>query len=129
MKKLRMVLIAGTSTILAAAGCVTDSEFKRKAMPSSAAIVAAEKSGATEVPSAAFYLGLAKAELGSARILAANGKKEQAKSLVLRAEADATLAAALSQEDAEKKDADEAMANVRQLKYENHLPVNEKGGN
>lgn len=130
MKKLRMILMAGGfPVILAVAGCATDSEFKQKAQPSSSAIVAAERSGATDVPSAAFYLGQAKAELDSAKALATDGKKRQAASLLLRAEADAELAAALSQEDAEKKDAADAVKNVRQLRQDNQLPLNEDGDN
>jgi hypothetical protein len=121
-----MVAILPTISIITS--CATDSEFKQKAAPSSSAIKEAERGGATNIPSASFYLQAAKDELTQAKELASEGKKSRAASLLLRAEADAELANALSQEDAEKKDATDAMASVRQLRQDNQLPVNDDEG-
>lgn len=86
---------------------------------STSGIRAAEEVGASKVPRAALHLQIAKEELENAKALYKNGDKEKAASLLLRAEADAELAVALSREDAEKTDARSAVERVRQLRQEN----------
>ena len=86
---------------------------------STAAIRSAEDQGAHDVPQASLHLQLAKEELQAATDLNAAGKKEEANSLLLRAEADAELAVALSQADAERVEAKAAMERVRKLRSEN----------
>ena len=86
---------------------------------STSGIRGAEEAGAAKVPQASFHLQLAREELEHARELAAKGKKEEAQSMLLRAEADAELAVALSHEDAEKSEAMAAVARVRQLRQDN----------
>ena len=86
---------------------------------STSGIRAAEEVGAAKVPQASLHLQLAKEELDLARELSAKGEKEQAASMLLRAEADAELAVALSHGDAERLEAEEAMARVRQLRQDN----------
>jgi len=58
---------------------------------------------ASNVPTASLYLQLAKEELEKAKVLAANSNKEQSESMLLRAQADAELAVALSHGDADKR--------------------------
>ena len=84
-----------------------------------AAIRAAEEVGATKVPRASLHLQLAKEEAEHAKQLSAGGEKEKAASLLLRAEADADLAVALSRESAEKAEAAQAMEKVHELQRAN----------
>ena len=82
-------------------------------------IRAAEEAGAARVPQASLHLQLAKEEVDLAKGLAANGKKKEAASMLLRAEADADLAVALSHKDTEKTEAMAAAERVRKLRQEN----------
>jgi hypothetical protein len=90
----------------------------RSTEASTSGIRAAEEVGAPAVPRAALHLQLAKEELEHARGLAANGDKDQASSLLLRAEADAELAVALSREATEGSEARAAVERVHQLRQE-----------
>ena len=111
----RHLIIVGS--LLLAAGCATSPALRTE--PSTSGIRAAEEVGATKVPQAALHLQLAKEELEHAKGLAASGEKDRASSLLLRAEADAELAVALSREDAEKSEALAAVERVRQLRQDN----------
>jgi hypothetical protein len=93
---------------------------------STSGIRAAEEVGASEVPRAALHLQLAKEELEQAKKLDEKGDKERAASLLLRAEADAELAVALSRVSAEKSEAVEAVERVRQLRQDHEQPNNQK---
>ena len=86
---------------------------------STSGIRAAEEVGAAKIPQASLHLQLAKEELELAKGLAAKGEKEEAASMLLRAEADAELAVALSRGDAEKSEARAAVERVRQLRQDN----------
>ncbi len=86
---------------------------------STAAIRSAEELGATNVPRAALHLQFAKEEMAAASELNAKGNAEMANSWLLRAEADAELAVALSRADAEKTEAQAAVERVRKLQSEN----------
>jgi len=99
------------------AGCSGGAVVNKE--PTTSAIRAAEEVGASGVPGASLYLQLAKEELVRAKALAANGEKEQAESMLERAEADAELAVALSHSDADKKEAAEAIERVRLLRQDN----------
>jgi hypothetical protein len=99
-----------------AAGCAS-APLKTEA--STSGIRAAEEVGAADVPQASLHLQLAKEELGSAQKLAANDEKEKADSMLMRAEADAELAVALSREDAEKTEARTQVERVRKLRQDN----------
>ena len=87
---------------------------------STSGIRAAEEVGAHNVPGASLHLQLAKEELQQAKGLSTNGDRDHAASLLLRAEADAELAVALSRESAEKTEAQAAVERVRQLRQENN---------
>jgi hypothetical protein len=82
-------------------------------------IRAAEESGAAKVPQASLHLQMAREELELSKGLFAKGKKEEASSMLLRSEADAELAVALSHEDVEKTEAIAAVKRARQLREEN----------
>jgi hypothetical protein len=125
MRHVNMAMLAG-SVLLAAliSGCGSSPAVNREA--STSAIRAAEEVGASSVPSASLYLQLAKEEMENAKVLAAKGNKEQAESMLLRAQADGDLAAALSRGDADKKEAAQAIERVRQLRQENQLPQERK---
>jgi hypothetical protein len=108
--------VAAVATAIVA-GCAANVPLRTEA--STSVIRAAEEAGAAKVPQAALHLQLAKEELELAKGLAAKGEKEQAASMLLRAEADAELAVVLSREDAERSEAQAAVARARQLRQDN----------
>jgi hypothetical protein len=124
MKKVHMAVTAVSFLLAAAiAGCAASGPtFKESSESSQSSIRAAEEVGAAKVSNASLYLQLAREELASARALAADGKKEQATTMLKRAEADAELAITLSHENSEKAEAAEAIDRARQLRIDNQLP-------
>ena len=117
VSKIRSMVLAVTVVAIAiAAGC-TSAPLRTERSTSD--IRAAEEAGAAKIPQAALHLQLAKEELDRAKGLAAKGDKEMASSMLLRAEADAELAVALSHGDAEKSEARAAVERVRQLRQDN----------
>jgi regulator of protease activity HflC (stomatin/prohibitin superfamily) len=119
MKKMHIAIIAGCVLIaISIVGCGSSPEVINKEA-STSAIRAAQEVGASSIPSASLYLQLAKEELANAAILAANGKKEQAESMLLRAQADAELAIILSKGDADKTEAANALERVKKLRQDN----------
>jgi hypothetical protein len=106
------------------AGCGSSTTVNKEA--STSAIRAAEEVGASNIPSASLYLQLAKEELENAKELATKGLKEQAESMLMRAQADAELAVALSRGDADKAEATKAYERVQQLRRDNQLPQERK---
>lgn len=120
MKHVPIGMLVG-SVLLAAliAGCGSSPAINKEA--STSAIYAAEAVGASTVPSASLYLQLAKEGLDKAKALAADGDKEEAESMLLRAQADAELAVALSHGETDKKEAAAAIERVQQLRKENQL--------
>jgi len=119
------VAVMGVSFLIAAtiAGCASGPSFTKSSSESKSAIRAAEEAGSINIPSAAYHLQLAKEEVARAEALAAKGEKEQAASLLARAEADAELAIVLSHEQDEKTEAAKAMERVRKLREDNQLPM------
>jgi hypothetical protein len=107
------VAVAATGII---AGCAN---VPLRTEASTSGIRAAEEAGATRVPQASLHLQLAREELESAKSLAAKGEKEKADSMLMRSEADAELAVALSHKDAEKTEAMAAAERARQLRKDN----------
>lgn len=117
VSKIRIMLFA---VAVAATGIVAGcANAPLRTEGSTSGIRAAEEAGAAKVPQAALHLQLAREELESAKKLAAKGEKEQADSMLLRAEADAELAVVLSREDAEKTEAMAAVERARQLRKDN----------
>jgi len=123
MRHLNLAVMGGVLLLAAAiTGCASGPSFHQRSEASKSAIRAAEEAGTIESPSAGYHLHLAKEELARAEALSAAGKKEQAASMLTRAEADAELAIALSHEQAEKTDAARAIERVRKLREDNQLP-------
>ena len=111
-----MVFAVAVVATAITAGC-TSAPLRTEA--STSGIRAAEEVGAAKIPQASLHLQLAKEELELATGLAEKGEKEKAASMLLRAEADAELAVALSREDAEKSEAQSAVERVRKLRQDN----------
>jgi hypothetical protein len=107
------VAVVATAIVL---GC-TNAPLRTE--KSTSGIRAAEEVGAAKVPQASLHLQLAKEELAKAKVLFTKGDKEEAASMLLRAEADAELAIVLSHEDAEKTEANGARERIRQLRQDN----------
>lgn len=118
------MLVGGVLFASVLAGCGSSPPINKEA--STSAIRAAEEVGASAVPQASLYLQLAKEGLENAKVLAAKGDKEEAESMLLRAQADAELAVALSRGDADKKEAAQAIERVQQLRKDNQLPQGRK---
>jgi regulator of protease activity HflC (stomatin/prohibitin superfamily) len=116
----KAVVILLAATI---AGCASGPSFIKSSEAPKSAIRAAEEVGANKLPNASLYLQLAKEELEGARVLAKEGNKEQAVSLLTRAEADAELAITLSQEQSEKEESTKALERARQLRNDNQLSI------
>lgn len=114
LKILLFAVVVTTTAIVA--GCA-NAPLRTDASTSS--IRAAEEAGSAKVPQASLHLQLAKEELESAKQLAAKGNRDGAKLMLLRAEADADLAIALSHNDSEKSEATAAIERVRQLQRDN----------
>ena len=111
-----MVFAVAVVVAAIAVGC-TSAPLRTES--STSGIRAAEEAGAGKVPQASLHLQLAKEELDRAKELASIGQKEKAQYMLFRAEADAELAVALSRGDAEKAEAQAAVARVRQLRQDN----------
>ncbi len=119
MKYMQISILAGFFLIaFGVAGCGSSPEVVDREA-STSAIRAAQEVGASEVPSASLYLQLAKEQLAKAEVLAADGEKEKAESMLLRAQADAELAIVLSHGDADKTEAAKALERVQKLRKDN----------
>lgn len=115
--KIRYLL--STLAVLATAMVVGCTTIPLGTEPTESSIRAAEEVGAAKLPQASLHLQLAKEELDRANQLFEKGEKEEAESMLLRADSDAELAVALAHGDAEKREAELAMARVRKLRQEN----------
>jgi hypothetical protein len=111
---MRIILTLSLAGILCA--CAATLPPTEKMESSSAAIRAAEEVGAPKVPQAALHLQLAREQTEHAKALLAKGERGDAEGLLLRAQADADLAVALSREDTSKREAQEAVEQVRKLR-------------
>jgi hypothetical protein len=80
-----------------------------------AAVRSARSHGATKLPDAALHLRLAEEQVARARRLIDEGEHERASWLLVRAEADATVADALAREAEQKNAAEDASIRARRL--------------
>jgi hypothetical protein len=120
MKTIHISIIAVfVFTAFLISGCGSSAEVVNKEA-STSAIRAAQELGASEVPNASLYLQLAKEELVKAEALAEDGEKEEAESMLLRAQVDAELAIVLSHGDADKTEAEKALDRVKKLRKTNN---------
>jgi hypothetical protein len=113
MRNLQTLLTSGTLLLAACATAPLRTEH------STSNIRAAEEVGAEKVPRAALHLQYARESLEKARALANDGQKEAADSMLMRSEADAELAIALSKEDTERQEAEAAVLKVHELRKAN----------
>ena len=111
MKLLRSL---ATSTLILA-GCAIGVSSERISAAESS-IRAAEEVGAPGVPAAALHLQLAKEETRHAMKLIGDGDDANAEGQLLRAQADAELAVALTREAGLKADAEKVVDQARSLK-------------
>lgn len=115
---MRPAILVGSLLLVAiAAGCSSRPPLHTET--STSAIRAAEAVGVDNAPRAALHLQLAKETLMRAQVMAEKGDRDEARSLLTRAEADAELAILLSREQSVTKDAALAVEQVRQLQQRN----------
>ena len=119
MKHAYKIGIMGFAVVVATAIVAGCANTPLRTEGSTSGIRAAEEAGAAQVPQASLHLQLAKEELELAKVLQAKGEKDEAASMLSRAEADAELAIVLSHEDEEKSEATAAVARARQLRQDN----------
>jgi hypothetical protein len=111
---MRIIVTLSLAGILGA--CAAPLPPTQRMESSSAAIRAAEEVGAPKVPEAALHLQLAREQTEHAKALLAKGERDGVKGLLMRAEADADLAVALSREDTSRRQAQEAVEEARTLR-------------
>ena len=88
--------IASTIGIVGVVGCASTPVPNAKVASSEAAIRAADETGSRKVPQAALHLKLAEEQLQTARGLIRDNDNKRAEYVLMRAQADAELAIALS---------------------------------
>jgi hypothetical protein len=98
------------------AACAAAPQPTARMEASAAAIRAAEEVGAPRIPQAALHLQLAREQAQHAKMLIDGGEPEKAEGLLIRAEADADLAVALSRENATRLAAESAAEQVKALR-------------
>ncbi|MFI5297323.1 MAG: DUF4398 domain-containing protein [Polyangiales bacterium] len=98
------------------AGCATSPMPEARVASSQGAIRGAQEAGATDVPQASLHLKLAQEQRERALVLLKNGDNERATFVLMRAEADAELAVALSHEAQAHDAAEKMLENVQALK-------------
>jgi hypothetical protein len=96
-------------------GCATAGPSGETMEATAASIRAAEELGAPRVPAASLHLQLAKEQSQHAKQLLAMGDGEEAGFLMMRADADAELALALSRSSVENAKAQKAIEKVRTM--------------
>jgi hypothetical protein len=89
-------VVASTVGIVGITGCASTTVPNAKVASSEAAIRAAQETGSGKVPQAALYLKLAEEQHQAAKALIRNNDNKRAEYVLMRAQADAELAIALS---------------------------------
>jgi hypothetical protein len=120
-RKAALVLTLASMGVGATAGCVATN------LPSSAHIASSESAirsardlGAERIPDAAVHLDLAQRQLDRARRDIAAGRANDARWMLVRADADAHLSLALTREARSREAAEEMAARVRELSTSSH---------
>jgi hypothetical protein len=88
--------LVSTAAVMGIAGCAATPVPNSKVASSEAAIRAAQETGSRDVPQAALHLKLAEEQLQSAKALIRDNNNKRAEYVLMRAQADAELAIALS---------------------------------
>lgn len=115
MKLIPITSVLAVSSLLVVA-CGSHPAPTAKVASSEAAVRAAGELNANDIPSAQLHLKLAQDQLQVAKKLIDDGENKRADYILTRAQADAELAVALAKETALAKEAEVAMAKVRELK-------------
>lgn len=89
-------VVASAVGIVGVAGCGSSVAPNAKVASSEAAIRAAQETGSGKVPEAALHLKLAEEQLQAAKVLIRDNDNKRAEYVLMRAQADAELAIALS---------------------------------
>jgi hypothetical protein len=112
----RVVLLAGALFALAGPACAGSEAPVRAQTSAVAAIRSANEVGAEGAPRAAYHLELAKEQLELAERLIRDDEMEAAERMLLRAQADADLAIALTREARAQRDAERVRRQIRDLR-------------
>jgi uncharacterized protein DUF4398 len=120
-EKAALVLTLASMAAMAGAGCVTTNLPSSSHIASSeAAIRSARDLGADRIPDAAVHLELAQRQLDRALRYIDAGDANNARWMLVRADADAHLALALAREARSREAAEEMAARVRDLTASMH---------
>lgn len=113
-----LIRVAGLAVgfVLFMAGCGGAAAPNERVTSATAAVSAAEAGGATSNPEASLMLKKAKDGLARAKALMADGKNEEADSVLQRAEVDGELALNLAREASAKAAAQAAIDQVKAFK-------------
>jgi hypothetical protein len=114
MTRITTSLIAG-ALLLAIGGCGAEDVPARQTTAARADIHAADTVGAERTPEASLHLQLAQEELAMAERLFRNGDEERARRMLTRAELDAELAIALTQEADTRRQATDVRRRIQEL--------------
>ena len=112
---MKTILLIGAASI-ALGACASSPVPADKLAQSQAAVRSAQEVGADRIPPAAVHLKVANDQLELARKQIQDGDTKRAEYTLLRAEADAEAAIALSREATARAEAQKALQEVQQLK-------------
>jgi hypothetical protein len=121
--KLRNVSILVAAAALA--GCASTPTPTARYVSSESAIRAAQELQAHAIPAGQLHLKHAQDQLSQAKRLMAEGENKRAEYLLLRAESDADVAAALAKEAHVRKRANDALEELRKARSAAPAPVEE----
>jgi hypothetical protein len=108
---LSLVMFCGFGAVACGGAAVPHAQMTS----SEAALRAAEVGGAPSVPKAELHLKHARDQIDEAKRLIEDGENERALYVLKRAEADAELALALSEEQQSRRDAEGALKRIQEL--------------
>ena len=114
MRLTRLALLMGATWLAMACGGAAIPQ--ERLTSAEGAVRAAEAGGAPTVPQAALHLKKAQDHIAQAKALIADDENERADFVLQRAEVDAELALAQAREDQAKKEAQEAIDMVEELR-------------
>jgi hypothetical protein len=109
------ICVFGAALALTVAGCGSAPVPAENVTQAKSSISAAEAVGAQSVPKSALHLKMAKDQVAQAEAMIQDGETEEAKLVLLRAQADAELALALAREASIRAEAQAAMKKVQDL--------------
>jgi hypothetical protein len=115
-----MIRTSWTCALLVCAfGCGKSALPPAKVVDTQSSISAAAAVGAEKNPQGALHLKMARDQLQQAQALSADGKEEEARLVIERAQADADLALMLTREEAARGEARKAEQDVQNLSKPN----------